>query len=49
MLLGQLKEEHKPVNTTGVVPKDLGLGFFKDMIDLDDEKEARKNKRKITD
>jgi hypothetical protein len=36
-LLGQIKEEHKKEDKAGVVPKDLGFGLLKDLIDLIDD------------
>jgi hypothetical protein len=36
-LLGQLREEHfKNPGPTGVVPKDLGFGFIKDLIEMEE-------------
>ena len=39
-LLGNIREEHKIENKPGVVPKDLGLGLLRDLIEIsenDDE------------
>ena len=46
MLLGQLKEDHTSLRPVGVVPKDLGPGFFKDLLDLDAPEENKKIKNK---
>ena len=40
-LLGNIKESHaKHENTVGVVPKDIGFGLIKDLIELEEEDEA---------
>lgn len=46
-LLGQLKEKHSAQEgTAGVVPKDIGFGLIKDLIDLDELEEELENKAK---
>jgi hypothetical protein len=43
-LLGNLKEEHKQEVKAGVVPKDLGLGLLRDLIELSENEEEMSGK-----
>ena len=40
-LLGNIREEHKIENKPGVVPKDLGLGLLRDLIELSESEEEQ--------
>ena len=46
MLLGALKEDHKREEGAGIVPKDLGLGFIKDLIEFEGEEEQEKQRKR---
>ena len=46
MLLGPLKEDHKREEGVGIVPKDLGLGFIKDLIEFEGVEEQEKQQKR---